>query len=485
MHATKLIQVLKSLNKREIKSFKDYVASPFFNKKQELIELCNYIIKYHPEYEHRNLKKELIYSKICNAKSYSDQQMRLWISNLFILLKGWMAYQFGQRDIYQTDVYALSEMVQYNLEGLSVQLYDKVKRKMEKRKVRDAGYYYTLFELEGVKDQMESAKNRKYNPLLQQKVNHLDCFYLIQKLKYACEMLNRQQIIKADYDFYLVEQIVAFLKQESNPYKDVAAIKVYLAIWDSLWDKDNDEQLYYLIDLLKKEEACFELTELRGLYKYAQNFCIRRINKGKESFYEPLFDIYKQLLENETILQSKAHFANDYLNIAVIGLRLNQYDWVRSFIDTYKQVLPRTQQNNLYYYNLALFYYETKDYDDAIETLHEVHFEDALNNINARCLLVKIYYDAQEWEVLTYYIDAFKAYLLRNQKISKVIRDRVLQFLKTLLKFVWFFQNQHIKKTEPFTKRMEKLKGEMAKPKPMLNPRWVGERFKRLSEGNL
>lgn len=47
---TKLITLLKTLSKSEINKFRDFVSSPFYNKNQTVINLCEEVIKYHPGY---------------------------------------------------------------------------------------------------------------------------------------------------------------------------------------------------------------------------------------------------------------------------------------------------------------------------------------------------------------------------------------------------------------------------------------------------
>ncbi|MBK9332694.1 MAG: hypothetical protein IPM96_09925 [Ignavibacteria bacterium] len=58
MLKSSLLEIIRTFTKQELIKFEDFVRSPYFNKKENVINLFLEIKKYSPDYENENLKKE-------------------------------------------------------------------------------------------------------------------------------------------------------------------------------------------------------------------------------------------------------------------------------------------------------------------------------------------------------------------------------------------------------------------------------------------
>ena len=58
MYKSKMIDMLRNFNTKELNKFSDYLASPFFNKDNDLLLFYNHIKKYAPEFEVKKVDKE-------------------------------------------------------------------------------------------------------------------------------------------------------------------------------------------------------------------------------------------------------------------------------------------------------------------------------------------------------------------------------------------------------------------------------------------
>jgi hypothetical protein len=67
---------------------------------------------------------------------------------------------------------------------------------------------------------------------------------------------------------------------------------------------------------------------------------------------------------------------------------------------------------------LATFYFKKKDYTLAMNFLQNVEFDDVLHNLDARRMLLCIYYDLAEFEALEAHLEAFKIYLYRQKDLG-------------------------------------------------------------------
>ena len=85
MEKSKLIQVLKTFSTSELREFKDFVASPFFNKNQELILFYGYIKKNAPSFSLKKIKKEVVYQTVFPNQNYDEKHLKYLMSFLLKL----------------------------------------------------------------------------------------------------------------------------------------------------------------------------------------------------------------------------------------------------------------------------------------------------------------------------------------------------------------------------------------------------------------
>jgi hypothetical protein len=99
---SKLLSILRKLNTRERTRFKEYVASPFFNKHKGLIKLCDYLFEYTPLFNHENLSQKAAFAAIFPDEKYSEQLIYTLLSNLLELMNGFLAQiEFGNNELAQ------------------------------------------------------------------------------------------------------------------------------------------------------------------------------------------------------------------------------------------------------------------------------------------------------------------------------------------------------------------------------------------------
>ena len=136
------------------------------------------------------------------------------------------------------------------------------------------------------------------------------------------------------------------------------------------------------------------------MYNSAQNYGIRQINAGNTTFLAELFNNYKTLLQTGLIYDGAFLTQADYRNTITAGLRMKEYAWVEAFIHGQKQHLDPRHRNNTFSYNLANFYYQTGAPARAKRLLQSVEFTDVFYGLNARAILVQVYYEDEDDDAL-------------------------------------------------------------------------------------
>ena len=64
MKDTRLIKIIRTFTKDELKSFDKFLQSPYLRPARDTRELYDYIVKYYPECNSPKLEKEKAFSKL-------------------------------------------------------------------------------------------------------------------------------------------------------------------------------------------------------------------------------------------------------------------------------------------------------------------------------------------------------------------------------------------------------------------------------------
>ena len=431
----RLIKMLRLLDSGEFRHFIDFVKSPFFNKNRKLVKLAEYLYKAFPDFDEKKLKKKKLFLVIFGKEEkYKEQSIHDYFSLLVRLLEMYLAQINFDRDESSKEVALLAELRRKNAKTQFKRIFRRTMESIQTSSIRDTNFYLRLYKAQQEAEAFSGQlKNRDGGQLLQDQVNSLDIFFLSAKLKVSCEMLNRKNIINTAYRSEMEAELNAYLSTE-HEYRCIPSITIYHKIYLTLTQPDEEKHFYDLVKTLSENVGQFNRSEAYVMYAYAQNYCIKQINRGKKEFLKELFGLYQQLLQTGILLDSGVLAHEHYKNIITVGLRLKEFEWVETFLNDYKEKLAPEYQENAYNYNLSTIYYEKEQYNEAMKLLYRVQFTDVYYHLSSKSILLKIFYELQEEDSLKYHITAFKAFLKRNKTISGFHSQGHLNLLKYVSK---------------------------------------------------
>jgi len=88
-----LIEIFKTFEKTDLKRFEDFLKSPYFNKKTNVVALFNIIKTHFPDYKTENLKKETVWKKLYPDKNFNYGVMKNFIHDLTKLAENYLQTQ--------------------------------------------------------------------------------------------------------------------------------------------------------------------------------------------------------------------------------------------------------------------------------------------------------------------------------------------------------------------------------------------------------
>lgn len=473
MKNSKLIQVLRTFNSKELKSFSDFVVSPFFNKNKKVLPLLAHLQKVLKTPSNQAFEKQIVFQKSYPKRTYDENYLRKQTSILYQLLKNYLTQIEWSKSSFKNEHAQLRQLAERKLDHIFQLQLQSLSDNISSKPLQDSQYYYQQFLINSESDAFfNRMQKRRFDASIQKKMNHLDTYYLIEKLKGSCEMLNREKIVEGSYELNLIQEIKQFLSAE-NTLSEIPIIKIYLQILKTLQKEEDESHFEKLVILLNQYQKKLPQEEVIGMYRYAQNYCIRRINRGQKEYFRKLFNLFQTQLENKINFRNNILSAEDYKNIVTVGLKVKEAKWVKDFIFNYKNFLLPEIRENVFNYNLASFYYGVQDYDSAIQLLNTVQYSDIYYEISGKIILTKIYFILEEHEPLYYLIDAFKLNLLRNKKIAATYRQSIINFLIQLKKVTRLKSNQPYLEKTIFEKKFEQVQNRIQEIELILDRRWL------------
>lgn len=430
MRNTKLYSILEHFSRKEQSSFRKYLSSPYFNSNQDMIDLFEDVIKFINRGSDKNLEKEKLWHKLQPKSPYDDIRFRKYISDLLKLVEGFLAQQVYEKNSLLQAAGLVEAVGHKNMEKLYASTMRTARRLSDKHPYRTAMYYYHQYEIERNFYTLTRLDIKRSEVTNEDKIiQNLDYFYLGEKLRLFCSILSRSSMVKSKESDLFFDEVIKYVKKLQ--VDDIPAVSIYYQVYLTQTDAENTSHYNKLKLLLRENYHLFPNNQAYEMYTFAMNYCIRRLNKtGKKLYVEELFYFYKELLSNKLIFKDEELSPWDFKNIVTTALRLREYTWTQSFIKTYQEFLPKRQRDNAVSYNLAQLYFYQKKYDDVIQELRNVEFEDFTYNLNSKAMLIATYYETDEIEPLYSMFSSFTAFLRRNTKFSQGKKQNYLNLIK-------------------------------------------------------
>ena len=431
---SKLIDVFYSLSNKEIKELSQFIRSPYFNRREEVVKLYDYLVE-NKDISKGFFVKNRVWKRIFVNQDYDDSVMRYTMSFLFKAIKDFLIHQELLKDKPYTQVLLCRTFRKRGMDQLFKKELGKAMDLQEKQPFRNTDYHFNNYLL--YTEEVEAyptQKMRTEDPKLQKSIDELTLFYISNVLKQSCGVLSVQAMMQKNYSMSFLNEILKHV--EETDYSDRPSIEIYYNIYRALSDLNEERYFNKLKDLIENHWSDFPLTESRAIYLLAINCCIKRLNKGNKKYIREGFELYKSGLENKVLLENGILSKYTYTNASRLGLALDEFEWVESFLKNYKSYLPVSERENNFIYNMAFFYFQKPDYENAMELLKKVDLKDVLNNLDARRMLLRIYYELGEYKALDSLLDSFNVYLGRQKNIGyhKDNYANLIFFVKKILR---------------------------------------------------
>ncbi len=454
-----VVDLIRTFSVKEQKEATLWLQSPYFNQRTDLRELFKILVKVASAESKKGLDKPSIWRKLYgDNEPYEDQRLRLLFSYLLRILEQFIE----QKEWQEQQEWSTYLLLAYRKRGLHKHFqrtYRRFMKEQHKQPLRHPEYHWRNYAFAQEQYQLQSAQSRTSAQNLQELEDELTTAMLSMKLRQACNTLAHQAVYKTNYQIALPEDFLALSQQP--PFSDCIAVKVYYLGYQMLCHPEEEKHFSAFKQAIAQSIDQFPIPDLRDLFLFAINYCIRKINEEKMTYLREALDLYQRGITNGVLLYNgrMSHFT--YHNAVGIALRLEEHEWTAHFLDTYRPLLSDKHRDTAYHHNFARLAYAKKQYGLALQHLQQADYKDLIHSMVAKTLQLKIYFELQEFGLLDAHLKSVGTFLGRKEKMSYHQHNyyNIVRMTKALLalppndrKAVEQLRKR-MQKTEPLTER--------------------------------
>ncbi len=407
-----LINLFKSLKKEEIRQMKKYVRSPVVTHREDIGRMFNCLAN--SSYKGVTMpNKAELYSESYPNEVYDDQKLRSTMSDLHKIIEEFLVWRIVKEDDAERNLLLLRCFRQRNQQRHFHKTQQRILKHQAKQSLRNPDYYDDQLRYQAELAKFQAANQRAGNLHLQEMGDTMDILYLSRKLRHACTQLSHRAVYKTDYDFGLLKEWIVSLKD--SIYMEVPAVALYYYCYLFLTEEYSQQYFRKFRESLSLHNQHFPKDELKNLYRAAINFCIRKLNEGNSEFTLEGWELFQEGLKSDIFTENGELSRFTFDNIVGFGLRLKKHEAVENFIDSYQSQLSESYQENTVKFNFARLEYDRKNFDKALYYLQTFQAMDLVNQLITRTLLLKIYYESDEFDLLESHLDSFRLFIRRRE----------------------------------------------------------------------
>lgn len=428
MNNIKLIHLLKTFSKQEVKKFKDFVNSPYFNKSVLTMKLSDEVMKYYPMFNADDFTEEVIFKKLFKDENYNYFKLKNVISDLYQLAVLFLKEVAIEKKNIENEIILLNELHERKLDTVYQQREKLVTKQLEDYSVKDEFYFQKKYELARVNTfHYKFIKTGYAFDLIQNEFDIFLQYSMIVLLRNYSKMLTNKNHGNIEFNLEMFDQVWEYVKDKD--FNNNPSIKIYKQLVTLEISKDEKDYRSLLSvkdrfgENLSKEDVYYVLL-------VANSYAVSKIKLGDESYYIDRYKILREMVDRKIQLPENILFVN-FTNTYTAACMANDFEWANEFLLQFQDgITPAEERTNSVNFCKAFSAFRKKEYDKALEYFSKTNFKLFLMKVMVKSYTVRIYYEQNMYEQTFSAIDAFRHYLKSEKMIKEDQKNAHYEFLK-------------------------------------------------------
>jgi len=435
MKKSKICIILAKLSANQIKEFKLFVASPYFNKRLVLAEFVNLICKFYPDFDSKKFTEGYLLKEL-SKKTKTKISISKLSSEAYQLMKKFIKIQ--SIDSIEIDLAILQFLNDNRLLNLLEKKIEQMKKSLASIKYTDEKILSAKYKLEKIAKEYYSLSNELGKGDIN--ISHVNFAlneqFIYKYVKSSCLTKNRMRIYAHNYNFEFLDKIINQLKDHDTD-KYHPAINCWLEIY-KLFDVEINVANYHEAKLafFKNIESLSQF-DIELISTILKNQC-NQIFKQSKDYYIERFELEKYIFENA--FKNKVYILpNNILNFISLGLSETNSEttqYLHDFLESNKERIIPEYQNKEGIYELAKahLYFAEEKHELALDFLNKVKCQNIHRKQVERRLRALIYYELNHTDSLDDHLNSFRKFLSVNKKdLTTIHLQTNRDFINTFL----------------------------------------------------
>lgn len=236
------------------------------------------------------------------------------------------------------------------------------------------------------------------------------------KFRQTCETLAHLRIFRRDFQIPLLE---AFEEAYAmRPQAEVPGVHLFYLATRLYREADPDPAFFALKQGIETHIDTFPHEDQRNLLVLAINYCLRQSNAGRADFLRETLDLYRLGLQRALFYENGQIGSFTFNNILGVALRLDEADWAELFLEENVKRLSTDKREELESLSRARLSFLRKDYDQTLKFLRTADYQDFIHHLTARIMQLKIWFERDDFNLLTSHIRSTKSLLRRKKNLG-------------------------------------------------------------------
>lgn len=492
MVTSKIILLLRRLNKKELTGFREFLCSPYFNNKSKLVQFYDKLVKHAPGFDEKKIRKAEIYETLYPGSTYNVQVYKNLSSELYLKAREFLAIESYRANDLSLSVDLLEKLESSRADELFKIELKNLRAELNKTKYSDSNFLFK-FRLALIERSFLYHRSRRTKLIStgNEESNELLKYYFIHafRQRFDFESLGMNfnlhesenpamAHIRKQLDMGLVQQAIEHMQETKSKDHEIIAIFYYILM--SFRVPENDEYFKKAKELvfknINKFDRSFQFEVSDALYGL---FSFRMMHNSAIENYQDTFDIINFRLRKKIYKESgNSYFdAISFRAIFLTGIRLKEYEWLKKFLRKYiKEVTPGHREN---LFNLLSSYnkFFEKKFEESLDYLNKVKYDINLYKLDVRKIQLLNYYELNLLEPAISLIASFREFLNSNKELTEDERVKNLKMLNLYSKLIKLREDHN-------EFELMGLKAEIEKTANVLYKDWFTEKIDEIHKEN-
>lgn len=417
MQNTFLIPVFETLQPQELTALRKWLNSPFFNRREDVMQLFESLVQAKKKGNLSNLNKPELWRNIFQDIPYDADTLNHLFSFLLSQIEHFLAYQEWTTEEHSTDLMLCRALRKRECTDHFERQAQRLGKALEQSVYRNGSYEWVQYQLQNEIFSSRIVHRRGGLPEASAAGAALGRFFMLENLRWACTFQSLQSLGSQALELPpLTDAVLAYadlVPDESHP-----PLSLLRYSFQAVSGLSSTEEFARLLPLLKTYIHLFPAEESRDIFMSAINFCIKRHNRGEAEYTRAAFNLYRDALERNILTDNGILATYTFNNIFMLACLTGETTWALQFLDQYQVLLSPEDRDSALRYNRAVFHFRQKDYGKVLDLLREVEFNNVFISLDVRKMLLQSYFELDEMAALSSLLDSFTIFIQRQKGLG-------------------------------------------------------------------